>query len=182
VPDALRAAYRECFLLSGKPVLYVANVDDGSLGEGNGYSRALEKYVKDVGTEVVRICGQVEAELSELEDTEKQEFLDELGVEEPGLHRLIHSAYRLLNLITFFTAGEKEVRAWTVRGGALAPEAAGEIHSDFESNFIRAEVIPYDTYIEVEGEAKAKALGMMQVEGKQYAVQDGDVMHFRVGV
>jgi GTP-binding protein YchF len=182
VPDALRAAYRECFLLSGKPVLYVANVDDVSLADGNDYSRALEKHAKDVGAEVVRICGQVEAELSELEDTEKQEFLDELGVEEPGLHRLIHSAYRLLNLITFFTAGEKEVRAWTVRGGALAPEAAGEIHSDFESNFIRAEVIPYDTYIEVEGEAKAKALGMMQVEGKQYAVQDGDVMHFRVGV
>jgi GTP-binding protein YchF len=182
VPDVLRAAYRECFLLSGKPVLYVANVDDASLANGNDYSRALEQHAKNIGAGVVRICGQAEAELSELEDADKKEFLEELGVDEPGLHRLIHAAYRLLNLITFFTAGEKEVRAWTVRGGALAPEAAGEIHSDFESNFIRAEVIPYDTYVDLGGEAKAKAKGVMQVEGKEYAVQDGDVMHFRVGV
>jgi ribosome-binding ATPase YchF (GTP1/OBG family) len=124
----------------------------------------------------------VEAELSELDDDEKTEFLEDLGVDEPGLHRLIHSAYRLLRLITFFTAGEKEVRAWTVRDGAFAPEAAGEIHSDFESNFIRAEVIPFDTYVELGGEAQAKNQGLMQVEGKEYRVRDGDVMHFRVGV
>jgi GTP-binding protein YchF len=182
VPDALLPAYQECHLLSAKPVLYVANVDDASLAGGNEYSDALEAHAKRVGAGTVRICGQVEAELAELDDAEKREFLVELGVEEPGLHRLIHAAYALLELITFFTAGEKEVRAWTVRRGALAPSAAGEIHSDFETHFIRAEVIPYDTYVDVGGEAGAKAKGLMQVEGKEYEVLDGDVMHFRVGV
>jgi ribosome-binding ATPase YchF (GTP1/OBG family) len=152
------------------------------LAQGNAYSQVLDAHANKVGARVVRICGQVEAELSELDDEEKGEFLRDLGVQEPGLHRLIHAAYGLLNLITFFTAGEKEVRAWTVRQGALAPEAAGEIHSDFESNFIRAEVIPFATYIEVGGENNAKNKGLMQVEGKQYPVSDGDVMHFRVGV
>ncbi len=182
VPDALAIAYRDCHLLTAKPVLYVANVDDASLGEGNAYSEALAAHAEKVGAGMVRICGQVEAELSELDDDERSEFLQDLGVEEPGLHRLIRAAYALLNLITFFTAGEKEVRAWTVRGGALAPEAAGEIHTDFEHNFIRAEVIPFATYIEVGGENNAKNKGLMQVEGKDYAVIDGDVMHFRVGV
>jgi len=182
VPEALRDAYRDCHLLTAKPVLYVANVDDTALGEGNAYSTALEAHAKATGAVVVRICGQVEAELSELPDDEKAEFLDELGVDEPGLHRLIRAAYRLLDLITFFTAGEKEVRAWTVRRGAFAPEAAGEIHSDFEQHFIRAEVIAFDTYIEAGGESGAKARGEMRVEGKDYPVCDGDVMHFRVGV
>ena len=182
VPAALRTAYRNCHLLSAKPVLYVANVDDTGLAQGNAYSQVLDEHANKVGARVVRICGQAEAELSELDDEEKGEFLRDLGVQEPGLHRLIHAAYGLLNLITFFTAGEKEVRAWTVRQGALAPEAAGEIHSDFESNFIRAEVIPFATYIEVGGENNAKNKGLMQVEGSQYPVSDGDVMHFRVGV
>lgn len=182
VPDALLAAYRECHLLSAKPVLYVANVDESALAEGNDQSAALETHARGVGAAVVRICGKVEAELAELEDDEKTEFLQELGVTEPGLHRLIRAAYRLLDLITFFTAGEKEVRAWTTHRGALAPKAAGEIHSDFESHFIRAEVIPFETYIRVGGEANAKSQGLMQVEGRDYTVEDGDVMHFRVGV
>lgn len=130
----------------------------------------------------MRICGQVEAELSELDDEEKREFLEELGAEEPGLNRLIRAAYSLLNLITFFTAGEKEVRAWTIHRGDLAPKAAGTIHSDFESSFIRAEVIPFETYVELGGESAAKDKGQMRLEGKEYEMQDGDVAHFRVGV
>jgi GTP-binding protein YchF len=182
VPDAVAAAYRESHLLTAKPVLYVANVDDASLATGNAYSEALEACAARSGAEVVRICGQVEAELAELDEDERTEFLADLGVDEPGLHRLIRAAYRLLDLVTFFTAGEKEVRAWTVRRGAHAPAAAGEIHSDFEKHFIRAEVIPFETYIEVGGEAAAKAKGLMQVEGKDYVIEDGDVVHFRVGV
>ena len=181
VPDALQDAFRECHLLGAKPVLYVANVDEGSLATGNAYSQALEEHASQVGAVAIRICGKIEAELADLDDTEKSEFLADLGVEEPGLDRLIRAAYQLLNLITFFTAGEKEVRAWTTRKGALAPEAAGEIHSDFTRHFIRAEVIPYETYVEVGGETNAKNQGLMQVEGKEYTVNDGDVMHFRVG-
>jgi GTP-binding protein YchF len=182
VPDAMATAYRDCFLLTAKPILYVANVDDAALAEGNDYSRALEAHAEERGAGVVRICGQVEAELSELDDEEKREFLEELGADEPGLNRLIRAAYTLLNLITFFTAGEKEVRAWTIRRGDLAPKAAGTIHSDFESNFIRAEVIPYETYVELGGETAAKDKGQMRLEGKEYEMQDGDVVHFRVGV
>jgi len=182
VPDSVAAAYRDSHLLTAKPVLYVANVDDGALTEGNAYSEALEAYATRTGAECVRICGQVEAELSELDAEERKEFLADLGAEEPGLNRLIRAAYKLLDLITFFTAGEKEVRAWTVRRGSPAPVAAGEIHSDFEKHFIRAEVIPFETYVESGGEAGAKSKGLMQVEGKEYVVQDGDVVHFRVGV
>jgi len=182
VPDALAKPFRDCFLLTAKPVLYVANVDDASLAEGNDYSRALEEHAAGANAQVVRICGQVEAELSELSDAEKREFLEELGVAEPGLNRLIRAAYTLLDLITFFTAGEKEVRAWTIRRGDRAPRAAGQIHSDFEHNFIRAEVIPFDTYIELGGEQGAKDKGQMRLEGKDYVMQDGDVVHFRVGV
>jgi hypothetical protein len=179
VPDARAEAYRECHLLTAKPVLYVANVDDASLGGGNGYSTALEDLAERAGAGCVRICGQVEGELAELDDEEKREFLEELGASEPGLHRLIRSAYKLLRLITYFTAGEKEVRAWTIRRGTLAPDAAGEIHSDFVKHFIRAEVIPYAVYVDVKGEQGAKDKGLMQVEGKEYEVQDGDVVHFR---
>jgi hypothetical protein len=179
VPDELEQAVRECHLLTAKPVLYVANVDEESLKDGNDYSATLKKHALETNAELVLICGKVEAELSELDDEEKIEFLADLGVQEPGLHRLIHSTYDLLHLITYFTAGEIEVRAWTIRRGDLAPVAAGVIHSDFEHHFIRAEVIPYATYIELGGEAGAKAKGLMQVEGKEYVVQDGDVMHFR---
>jgi len=179
VPDIQREAYGECHLLTGKPVLYVANVDEGSLADGNELSAALEAHAKRVGAGVVRICGCTEAELSELADNEKREYLAELGVDEPGLNRLIREAYSLLDLITFLTAGEKEVRAWTIRKGDLAPVAASVIHSDFEKHFIRAEVIPFETYVECRGETGAKAKGAMRVEGKDYVVQDGDVVLFR---
>jgi GTP-binding protein YchF len=176
-PEPLILAVKEAHLLTAKPVLYVANVDEEGLEKGNAYSQALEKLAGDA--EVVRICGKVEAELSELDDDDKREFLADLGIEEPGLNRLIRAAYALLNLVTFFTAGPKEIRAWTVRQGTSAPQAAGEIHSDFEKHFIRAEVIAFDTYIELQGEAEAKARGAMQVEGKDYIVADGDVIYFR---
>ncbi len=180
VPDALRSAFHEAHLLTAKPVLYVANVDEEALAEGNDHSAVLDSIAAASGAEIVRICGKVEAELSELEDADKREFLADLGIEEPGLHRLIHAAYTLLDLVTFFTAGPKEIRAWTIRRGVTAPQAAGEIHSDFEKHFIRAEVIPFETYIELEGEAGAKAKGAMQVEGKDYIVADGDVIYFRI--
>jgi ribosome-binding ATPase YchF (GTP1/OBG family) len=173
--------YRNCFLLTAKPILYIANVDEAGLVGGNPYCAALEARVAAEGGEVLRICGKVEAELSELEAEEKLEFLEDLGLTEPGLYRVIRSAYSLLQLISYFTAGPKEVRAWTVRQGTLAPAAAGEIHSDFERGFIRAEVIGYDDYIAAGGEVQARANGVMRVEGKEYVVQDGDVMHFRVG-
>lgn len=177
IPEPLILAVKEAHLLTAKPVLYVANVDEEGLEKGNAYSQALEKLAGDA--EVVRICGKVEAELSELDDDDKREFLADLGIEEPGLNRLIRAAYALLDLVTFFTAGPKEIRAWTVRRGTSAPQAAGEIHSDFEKHFIRAEVIAFDTYIELQGEAEAKAKGAMQVEGKDYIVADGDVIYFR---
>ena len=179
IPDVLRPAFDEAHLLTAKPILYVANVDEASLTTGNAHSEALEAFARTHDADVVRICGKVEAELSELEDADKREFLADLGIGEPGLHRLIRAAYGLLELITFFTAGPQEIRAWTVRRGTAAPQAAGEIHSDFEKHFIRAEVIPFETYVESKGEAGARAKGAMQVEGKDYVVQDGDVIYFR---
>jgi hypothetical protein len=172
---------RELFLLTSKPVLYVANVDEGGLVAGNVHTAAVEARAEKEGAGVVRVCAKVESELAELSDEEKKEFLADLGLDEPGLHRLIRAAYRLLELITYFTAGEKEVKAWTVKRGTLAPQAAGEIHSDFERTFIRAEVISFDDYVGCGGETGAKAKGVMRVEGKEYVTQDGDVMHFRVG-
>ncbi len=181
VPDEMAGPFRECCLLTAKPVLYVANVDEEGLRDGNPHTEAVERHAAERGAGVVRICAKIESELVELGADEKQEFLADLGLEEPGLHRLIRAAYQLLGLITYFTAGPKEVRAWTIRRGALAPEAAGEIHTDFERSFIRAEVIPFDAYLACGGEAGAKAKGRMRVEGKDYAVADGDVVHFRVG-
>ena len=181
VPDTMAEVFRGCFLLTAKPILYVANVDEDGLAEGNEHSRALEQHAEKVGAPVLRICGKVEAELSELEPDEKREFLEDLGLSEPGLYRLIRASYALLDLITYFTAGPKEVRAWTIRRGTAAPQAAAEIHTDFERGFIRAEVIGFDDYLAADGEAGAKAAGTMRVEGKDYVVQDGDVMHFRVG-
>jgi len=141
----------------------------------------LEAHAEKSGAGCVRVSGRVEAELAELSDEDKVEFRQELGLSEPGLHRLIREAYALLGLVTFLTAGEKEVRAWTVRRGSRAPQAAGVIHSDFERTFIRAEVIRFDDYVACGGEAGAKAGGLMQVEGKDYVIEDGDVCHFRVG-
>ena len=182
VPDELASALRECHLLTAKPVLYVANVDESALAAGNEHSAAVERWAAEQGAQAIRLCGKIEAELAQLEAEEKQAFLDELGLKEPGLARLARAVYRLLDLVTFFTVGPKETRAWTTRRGARAPEAAAEIHSDFERHFIRAEVIAYEDFVAAGGEAAAKAQGKLRVEGRDYVVADGDVMHFRVGV
>jgi GTP-binding protein YchF len=182
VPISQTDAFRECFLLTAKPVLYVANVDEESIESGNAWSTALEELAGSRGAGVLRLCAQGEAEIAELEADEKQDFLADLGLEEPGLHRLIRAAYALLDLISFFTAGPKELRAWTVRRGVLAPQAGGTIHSDFERGFIRAEVISYDDYVRCGGEQQAKAAGVMRVEGRDYEIANGDVVYFRVGV
>ena len=181
VSNEQRALFRSLFLLTAKPVLYVANVDEASPVAGNPYVKALEERAAAEGAGVVRVCAQVEAELAELAEDERREYLAELGLAEPGLHRLIRAAYELLDLITYFTAGEKEVRAWTIRRHTRAPQAASEIHTDFERTFIRAEVIAFDDYVACGGEAGARAKGLLRVEGKEYVVADGDVMHFRVG-
>jgi GTP-binding protein YchF len=182
VPDAQRAAFRDCHLLTAKPVLFVANVDEAGLRDGNAYVAALEAHAQRVGAKVVRLCGKVEAELCELDDESRSEFLADLGLEEPGLHRLIRAAYELLGLITFFTTtGKKEVRAWTIRRGTLAPQAAGVIHSDFEHSFIRAEVTSVDEFVAAGGEAGARGGGTLRIEGKDYEIGDGDVVHFRFG-
>jgi GTP-binding protein YchF len=168
-------------LLTAKPVLYVANVDEASLSAGNASSAAVETRAAEEGAAVVRLCAKIEAELAQLEPEERGHFLEELGLKEPGLDRLVRAVYGLLGLRTFFTVGPKETRAWTTRRGATAPEAAGEIHTDFERAFIRAEVIGYDDFIACRGEAGARAAGKLRIEGRDYLVQDGDVMHFRVG-
>jgi GTP-binding protein YchF len=180
VPDDARAAFRDLHLLTAKPVLYVANVDEAGL-RASAEAEKVESYASERGAGAVRLCAKLEAELAELASDEKAAFLAELGLEEPGLDRLARAAYALLDLITFFTAGPKEVRAWTIRRGTAAPQAAGEIHTDFERTFIRAEVIPFDDYVACGGEVGARAKGKMRVEGKEYLIQDGDVLHFRVG-
>jgi GTP-binding protein YchF len=173
---------RELSLLTAKPVLYVCNVDENNL-DGNAHTAAFQASVAAERAEVVIICAGIEAQIADMESAEeRREFLDMMGLEEPGKNRLIRACYQLLNLITYFTAGEKEVRAWTVRKGAKAPEAAGVIHSDFEKGFIRAEVIGYADFVQLGSEAKVKEAGKMSVEGKEYVVQDGDVMHFRFNV
>ncbi len=181
MPEEHRAAMQECFLLSAKPVMYVANVDEQGLA-GNAFVEAVRTFAQGEGAEVVVVCAAIEAEIAQLEEADKQAFLDDLGLEEPGLDRVIRAGYRLLGLQTFFTAGEKEVRAWTVRRGATAPQAAGEIHTDFEKGFIRAEVIAFDDYLRGRGEQGAKEAGRLRLEGKEYVVQEGDVMHFRFNV
>ncbi|MGZ5031843.1 MAG: redox-regulated ATPase YchF [Usitatibacter sp.] len=168
-------------LLTAKPALYVANVGEHGF-ENNPLLERVKQYAAKEGAPVVAISAKLEAEIAELSDEEKQIFLADMGMTEPGLDRLIHATYDLLGLQTFFTAGEKEVRAWTVKKGATAPQAAGVIHTDFEKGFIRAEVIAYDDYVRLNGEAKAKEAGKMRLEGKDYIVKDGDVMHFRFNV
>jgi ribosome-binding ATPase len=182
VPAELRACFRDCFLLTAKPVLYVANVDEAALGQESTRVRAIEKYAAKTGAGCLVLCGEIEAELAELDVEARVAFLAELGLEEPGLHRLIRAAYRLLDLITFLTVGPKEVHAWTVARGTRAQQAAGVIHTDFERSFIRAEVIPFEDFVACGGEAGAKAAGKMRVEGREYVVQDGDVIYFRVGI
>lgn len=175
------AVLRPFFLLTMKPVMYVANVSDNGF-DNNPYLDALVELSKDEGASVVAISAALEAQLIDLDDEEKQIFLDDIGMEEPGLNRVIRAAYGLLGLQTYFTAGKKEVRAWTVRRGSSAPQAAGVIHTDFEKGFIRAEVIGYDDYVKFKGEHAAKEAGKMRLEGKDYLVIDGDVMHFRFNV
>ncbi|MEM9738947.1 MAG: redox-regulated ATPase YchF [Pseudomonadota bacterium] len=169
-------------LLTAKPVLYIANVDETSASSGNAHSDKVVVHADSENAICVVISAQIESELALLEDDEREEYLEELGLEEPGLNRLIHSGYDLLGLQTYFTAGPKESRAWTIRKGATAPQAAGVIHGDFEKGFIRAETIPYKDYVAHGGEGGAKDAGKMRAEGKDYIVQDGDVMLFRFNV
>jgi ribosome-binding ATPase len=176
-----RRELRELSLLTAKPVMYVANVAEHGF-TGNPLLDAVSARAAAEGAGVVAVCAAIEAEIAQLEDGERAEFLAELGLQEPGLDRVIRAAYRLLGLQTFFTAGPKEVRAWTVRVGATAPQAAGAIHTDFERGFIRAEVIAFADYLAGKGEAGARDAGKFRLEGKDYLVQEGDVMHFRFNV
>ncbi len=177
--DADRAEFKTLGLLTAKPVLYVCNVDEASAATGNAHSARVEALAKAEGAGCVVISAKIEAELAELNADERKTYLAELGLKEPGLNRLIYEGYKLLELITYFTAGPKEARAWTVVEGTRAPQAAGVIHTDFEKGFIRAETIAYDDYVALSGEAGARDAGKLRLEGKDYVVQDGDVLHFR---
>ena len=173
----------DLFLLTNKPVLYVCNVDDTAAADGNAYVEAVREAVKDENAQILVIAAQTESEIAELETyEERQMFLQEIGLEESGVNRLIKSAYALLNLETFLTAGPKEVRAWTFHKGSKAPQCAGVIHSDFERGFIRAEIIKYEDYIAYGSEAAVKEAGKMHIEGKEYVFQDGDIVVFRFNV
>jgi hypothetical protein len=174
---------KELQLITNKPVLYLCNVDENSVKTGNKYVEQVREAVKDENAEILVLGAKIESDIAELETyEERQMFLDDLGLDEPGVSKLIRKAYELLNLITYFTAGVKEVRAWTIEKGTKAPQAAGVIHSDFEKGFIRAEVIHYDDFIKYGSEAAVKEAGKLHIEGKDYIVQDGDVMHFRFNV
>lgn len=176
-----QATIRELHLLTAKPVMYVANVLEDGFTD-NPYLEVVEKRAAAEGSVSVAVCAAIEAELVELEPEERKAYLNELGIDEPGLNRVVRAGYILLRLQTYFTAGEKEVRAWTTRIGATAPQAAAEIHTDFEKGFIRAEVVSYDDFVACNGEHGAKEAGKLRLEGKEYIVQDGDIMHFRFNV
>ena len=181
-PDEIKIA-KGLFLLTSKPVLYVCNVDEASAATGNAYVEAVREAVKDENAEILVVAAKIESEIAEFETyEERQMFLQEIGLEESGVNRLIKSAYKLLNLQTFLTAGPDECRAWTFHKGWKAPQCAGVIHTDFEKGFIRAEVIKYEDYIAYGSETAVKEAGKMSVEGKEYVVQDGDIMHFRFNV
>jgi GTP-binding protein YchF len=182
--EAIQELLKDMSLLTAKPVIYVCNTDEKSLQHGgNAHTEKFLNYIQDENAEVILICAGIEAEIAELESLEdRNEFLEAIGLSEPGVNKLIRSCYTILNLITYFTAGVKEVRAWTIRKGTKAPGAAGVIHTDFEKGFIRAEVIHYEDFIKYGSEAAVKEAGKMNVEGKEYIVQDGDVMHFRFNV
>ncbi len=176
-------AIADLFLLTNKPVLYVANVDEPSMHTGNKFSDALKEAVKNESAEVIIMNNSIEEQISSMDDADdKKMFMDEYKMTEPALDRLIHSAYRLLNLYTYFTAGVQEVRAWTIHQGWKAPQAASVIHTDFEKGFIKAEVIGYDDFIQYGSEAACREVGKLRIEGKEYIVKDGDVMHFRFNV
>lgn len=176
-----REALSSLQLLTAKPVLYIANVDEAGLN-GNVYLNAVQDHAAQEGAKVVPICAAIEAEIAELSADDQKEFLESIGLEEPGLNRVIRAGYELLNLQTYFTVGPKEARAWTIPKGATAPQAAGVIHTDFEKGFIRAEVITYEDFVQFNGEQGAKNAGKLRLEGKEYIVRDGDVMHFRFNV
>ncbi|MBP8724822.1 MAG: redox-regulated ATPase YchF [Saprospiraceae bacterium] len=169
-------------LLTGKPVLYICNVDEAAIHTGNAHTAAFQAAIDEEKGTMLLICAGIEAEISELPESERTAFFEAMGLDEPGTHKITRAAYDLLQLITYFTAGEKEVRAWTVLRGAKAPQAAGVIHSDFEKGFIRAEVIKYNDFTQLGSEAAARAAGKLSTEGKDYVVQDGDVMHFLFNV
>ena len=182
VPKDSQKAWRMLQLLTAKPVFYICNVDEDSAETGNEFSEAVQKHAEAEGAPVVVISAKIESEIAMLDEDEQAEFLETLGLEEPGLNRVIRAGYKLLDLQTYFTVGPKEARAWTVRVGSTAPQAAGVIHGDFEKGFIRAETIAYDDFVACKGEAGAKEAGKMRAEGKEYIVKDGDVMHFRFNV
>ena len=172
---------RDMFLLTGKPTVYIANVAEDGF-ENNPYLDKVRELAAAESAEVVPVCAAIEAELVELEEEERDEFLNEIGLDEPGLNRVIRAGYKLLGLLTYFTAGVKEVRAWTVRAGSTAPQSAAVIHTDFEKGFIRAEVVAYDDFVACNGEQGAKEAGKWRLEGKDYITRDGDIMHFRFNV
>ncbi|MBI1389805.1 MAG: redox-regulated ATPase YchF [bacterium] len=180
--DAYEELDRELRFLTGKTVIYVANVDEDGLAEDNAYVEAVRAIAAKEDAEVVKLCAKFEEEMAGLSDEERVEFLETMNVSEDGLHKVIHKGYHALGLMSYFTAGPKEVRAWTIHKGWTAPKAAGVIHNDFERGFIRAEVISYDDYIQYKGETGAKAAGRMRLEGKEYVMQDGDVVLFRFSV
>ena len=181
VSNEMDTVVRDLHLITMKPVLFIANIDEDGF-EGNRYLDTVAELAQIESSTVVAICNKLEAEIAELTDTEKDEFLRDLGMEEAGLHRVIRAGYQLLGLQTYFTAGPKEARAWTIIGGSTAPKAAGVIHTDFEKGFIRAEVIGYEDYLSGNGEAGAKEAGNWRLEGKDYVVEDGDIIHFRFNV
>ena len=178
-----RVAIADLFLLTEKPVLYVVNVDEASMHTGNRFSKALQEAILHENAEMIIMNNSIEAQIAEMEEAaDKQLFMEEYAMKEPALDRLIHSAYKLLNLYTYFTAGVQEVRAWTIQQGWKAPQAAGVIHTDFEKGFIKAEVISFQDYIQLGSEAACREAGKLRIEGKEYIVKDGDVMHFRFNV
>ncbi len=179
--DAEKQCLQPLHLLTAKPTLYIANVDEKGL-DVNSYVDSVKTIADNENASVVTVCTAIEAELVELDDDDKSAFLTDLGLTEPGLHRIVRAGYDLLNLLTYFTAGPKEVRAWTIAAGSLAPQAAGVIHTDFERGFIRADVISFDDYVQYAGEQGAKEAGKLRSEGKEYVVQDGDVIHFKFNV
>jgi GTP-binding protein YchF len=183
VEEDNKEVIEDIFLITDKPVLYVCNVDETSLLTGNAYTKKIEEIAKSEDAEMLIIAGKLEAEIAELEDLEEREmFLLDAGLKEPGVNKLIQSAYRILDLCTYFTVGKKEVRAWTFHKGMRAPEAAGVIHTDFQKGFIKAEVIKYDDFLSLGSEQACKEKGKMNMEGKEYVVADGDIMNFKFNV
>lgn len=180
--DAAAPSIKALWLLTDKPVMYIANADEAAVVKGNKYTDAVKQRAESEGAIVIPICAQIEAEIALLEEDDRRIFLDDMGMPEPGLHRVIRNAYSLLGLITFFTAGKKETRAWTVKSGSSAPEAAGVIHTDFEKGFIRAEVMSYHDWERLGNEQSVRDAGLYRIEGREYIVKDGDIMYYRFNV